>query len=77
MAKTKKFKEIPQEERKKAIEHIHVYEEEGKSKLSVNRGQLFVRIPQKVAHTLDLQKGDILRFFTKERKLYVEVIKNV
>lgn len=75
MMKIMDNEKIPKDERKKMLEELDDYEEEGTSKIGENRKQLFVRIPKKVADELKLKRGDELNFKTRKGKLEVEVVK--
>ena len=68
--KEKVFKELLDEEHK----------EEATSKLGINRGQFFVRIPRVISNRLDLKETDSIKFTITRKndkdQLTVEIVSN-
>ena len=72
--------ELSPEEKKRIIEELSKedYGTYGTAKLGEIKGQLIVRIPQRVRRQLELKNGDSVEISTnpKEKQIILKVLKN-
>ncbi len=72
--------ELSLEEKKRIIEELSKdeYGTYGTAKLGEIRGQLIVRIPQRIRRQFELKKEDLVEISTnpKERQIILKVLKN-